>query len=122
MKHVAKRKAGCKPDKSAKSGAEVIDLEGDDFKKSRGFREPCLARRKSGAFHRRQRGSKVGHVNRTGIGGTPPDKKGPQTNKEAIGVEFCPICQCPFRNLVGQSAEWHVDDCLASHGSISNLG
>lgn len=38
------------------------------------------------------------------------------------GLRFCPICQFPFDNLVGQSGEWHVSDCLASHGDTSNRG
>ena len=121
MKHVSTLKVGCKPDKIAKSREDVIDIDGDDFKKSHGFREPCLVRRNR-TVQRRQRGSRVGQLNRAGTGKKSLDSKKTLTKKQVVGVEFCPICQYPFRNLVGQSAEWHVDDCLASRGSISNLG
>lgn len=49
--------------------------------------------------------------------------KGQSVNNEnGVALRYCPICQFPFRNLVGQSEEWHVSDCLVSRGNTPSLG
>ena len=36
-------------------------------------------------------------------------------------VEFCPVCQFPFRHLIGQSKEWHTTECLANQRNPKKL-
>ena len=129
-KHVDTQGIGCKPNKIAKSEAEIIEIEDDDFEQLCRFRKSGLVRRKSKTHTSRRYNSVVGlgdcfqprndgdRKNKH----EPELEEQPRRSVDKIGVEFCPICQFPLQRLTGQNAACHVDDCLASCGSTDHLG
>ena len=36
-------------------------------------------------------------------------------------LDFCPVCQVPFRILIGLSAEIHVQECIANYSESSGM-
>ena len=36
-------------------------------------------------------------------------------------LDFCPVCQVPFRILIGLSVESHVQECVANYSESSGM-
>ena len=90
--------------------------EDDDFKLSNSVKKPPVAAK----MNEKKMGLKLTTGEKT--------KQHPVSDgmcdeeKEKGSLEYCPICQFPFKYLVGQNEDWHVSDCLTSRGNTSSQG
>ena len=111
-----------KPNNISKSGADVIDLEDNELDQSYIHRNPGLVPKRCNGQIIKQRGrtKEVGRGISSKSRTELQEKLQESDNK--IRIQFCPICQFPFRNLIGQTVEWHVNDCLKSRDHAFNLG
>ena len=41
--------------------------------------------------------------------------------KDQLKLKFCPVCQLPFRILIGLSVEGHVQECIANYSESSGM-
>ena len=118
LKHHVGKKT---PRKKRSRRAELIP--GSEVDKDEDFKP--LPKQRRGDVRRKRREKQEFEGNSSyGNGLRQEGKDAEQAGHDKVenGIEFCPICQFPFRNLIGQSKEWHVNDCLASRGSTVNLG
>ena len=37
-------------------------------------------------------------------------------------LDFCPLCQFPFKHLIGQTESWHVNECFEREGINKSIG
>lgn len=100
--------------KRTRSKRNEIDCADDDFKPSNSVKKsPVAVKQKNKAM---------------GLNWTIEEKTNQapvsdgMCHEEKGSLDYCPICQFPFKYLVGQNEDWHVSDCLTSRGTTPSQG
>ena len=99
--------------KRTRSKRNDIDNEDDDFKPSNSVKKsPAAVENKEKKMGLKLTTKKTNELS----------VSDGMCDREKGSLEYCPICQFPFKYLVGQNEEWHVSDCLTSRGNTSSQG